>query len=114
MSIEFVKNFDDLSTEKGFQFRFHCDKCGNGFLSEYATNKLGVAGSFLNAAGSFFGGVTSNRKVAKERFGEAFSAPIDVAFASRGAAAAVRRNPRRSMGGMAALAKADLRRSIRR
>ncbi|MEK7468710.1 MAG: zinc ribbon domain-containing protein [Planctomycetota bacterium] len=57
MSIEFTKNHQDLSTEKGFQFKFFCDKCGNGFLSEYVTNKLGVAGSLLNAAGSFFGGV---------------------------------------------------------
>jgi hypothetical protein len=55
-AIEFVRNFDDLSTDKGFQFKFHCDKCGNGFVSEYQTNALGVAGSLLSAAGNLFGG----------------------------------------------------------
>jgi hypothetical protein len=56
-AIEFVRNYDDLSTDKGFQFRFHCDKCGNGFMSEYQTSVMGVAGSLLNAAGNIFGGV---------------------------------------------------------
>ena len=26
--IEFVKNFNDHSTDTGFQFEFICDKCG--------------------------------------------------------------------------------------
>jgi hypothetical protein len=34
-AIEFVRNYDDLSTERGFQYKFYCDKCGNGFLSSY-------------------------------------------------------------------------------
>lgn len=59
MSIEFTKNHGDLSTEKGFQFKFYCDKCHNGFVSEYITNRLGLAGSLLTAAGSLFGGVFS-------------------------------------------------------
>jgi hypothetical protein len=56
-AIEFVRNYDDLSTDKGFQFKFHCDKCGNGFVSEYQTSAIGVAGSLLSAAGNLFGGV---------------------------------------------------------
>jgi hypothetical protein len=58
-AIEFVRNYDDLSTDKGFQFKFHCDKCHGGFMSEYELNALGVAGSVLNVAGSLFGGVLS-------------------------------------------------------
>lgn len=58
-AIQFTRNYDDLSTDKGFQFKFHCDKCGNGFISEYQTNTLGVANSLLNAAGSLFGGALS-------------------------------------------------------
>jgi hypothetical protein len=54
--IQFVRNFDDLSTDRGFQFRFHCDLCGNGYMSQFQTSTLGMAGSFLNAAGSLFGG----------------------------------------------------------
>lgn len=53
--IQFVRNFDDLSTDKGFQFKFHCDKCGNGFMSHFQTSVIGVAGSLLNAAGNLFG-----------------------------------------------------------
>jgi hypothetical protein len=56
-SIEFVENYEDLSTDHGFQFRFHCDRCGNGFMSTFVTNKLGVAGGLLRAAGGLFGGV---------------------------------------------------------
>ncbi len=56
-AIQFTRNYDDLSTDKGFQFKFYCDKCHNGFVSEYETNVIGVAGSLLNAAGNIFGGV---------------------------------------------------------
>lgn len=55
--IQFTRNTDDLSTDKGFQFKFHCDQCHNGYMSSYKTNPLGVAGSLLSAAGSLFGGV---------------------------------------------------------
>jgi hypothetical protein len=54
--IEFVQNYEDLSTDKGFQFKFHCDKCGNGFMSHYQISTLGMAGSALRAAGDIFGG----------------------------------------------------------
>lgn len=55
--IQFVANYDDLSTDKGFQFKFHCDRCHNGHMSRFKTNKFGLAGSLLSAAGSLFGGV---------------------------------------------------------
>jgi hypothetical protein len=56
-SIEFVENYDDLSTDLGFQFRFRCDRCGNGFESTFVSSTVGVAGSFLRAAGGLLGGV---------------------------------------------------------
>ena len=31
----FTKNYDDLSTDAGFQYEFHCDCCGNGFRSTF-------------------------------------------------------------------------------
>jgi hypothetical protein len=55
--IEFVQNYDDLSTDQGFQFRFHCNRCGNGYQSSYMANKVGVAGDLLRAAGGLFGGL---------------------------------------------------------
>ena len=54
--IQFVRNYDDLSTDKGFQFKFQCDQCGNGFMSKYETSTLGMASSLLRAAGDIFGG----------------------------------------------------------
>ena len=42
--IQFVANYDDLSTDKGFQFKFHCDKCRNGYLSRFQPNAIGITG----------------------------------------------------------------------
>jgi membrane protease subunit (stomatin/prohibitin family) len=53
--IQFVNNYEDLSTDKGFQFKFYCDKCGNGFMSRFQPSMLGMAGSFLNAASNLLG-----------------------------------------------------------
>ncbi len=55
--IQFVKNYDDLSTDKGFQFKFYCDKCHNGYMSSFESSMMGMATSFLSAAGSIFGGI---------------------------------------------------------
>jgi Double zinc ribbon/Prokaryotic RING finger family 2 len=55
--IQFVRNHDDLSTDKGFQFKFYCDKCGNGYMSAFQTSLVGTAGSLLRAAGDVFGGI---------------------------------------------------------
>ena len=54
--IQFVRNFDDLSTDRGYQFKFYCDKCQNGYLSTFQPSVMGTAGSLLKAAGSMFGG----------------------------------------------------------
>ena len=55
--IQFVANYDDLSTDKGFQFKFHCDQCRNGYMSRFQPNAIGIAGSLLQAASSLFGGL---------------------------------------------------------
>ena len=56
-AIEFTDNHQDLSTDMGFQFRFRCERCGDGFLSSFQANTVGIAGSLLRGAGSFFGGI---------------------------------------------------------
>lgn len=53
--IQFVNNYQDLSTDKGYQFKFFCDKCGNGYMSKYQASYIGMAGSFLNAASNLLG-----------------------------------------------------------
>lgn len=55
--IQFTKNYEDLSTDRGYQFKFFCDKCGNGHMSEFQTSYVGAAGDILKAAGNIFGGV---------------------------------------------------------
>jgi hypothetical protein len=57
--IQFVQNYQDLSTDKGFQFKFHCDKCGNGFMTRFQASTLGMAESALNIASNVFGGIFS-------------------------------------------------------
>jgi membrane protease subunit (stomatin/prohibitin family) len=56
-AIQFVENYQDLSTDRGYQFKFHCDRCNNGYLSTFEASMLGMASGFLNAANSLLGGV---------------------------------------------------------
>jgi hypothetical protein len=69
--IQFTRNYTDRSNEHGFQFEFYCDKCNNGHLSEFSASKLGLAASFLQAAGSFFGGSLSRAAYAGEHVKDA-------------------------------------------
>jgi hypothetical protein len=55
--IQFVQNYEDLCTDRGWQFKFHCDKCGNGFMTEFKASTLGMAESALRVAGDLFGGI---------------------------------------------------------
>jgi ribosomal protein L40E len=60
MAQPFTRNYTDHSNDSGFQFEFHCDKCGNGYRSSYQASTLGLAAGFLRAAGSIFGGALSS------------------------------------------------------
>lgn len=55
-AIQFTKNYTDHSSQNGFQFEFHCDKCGSGHRSSFIASKLGMAANFLKAASSLLGG----------------------------------------------------------
>jgi ribosomal protein L32 len=56
-NIPFTNNYQDLSSQRGFQFKFMCEKCGNGYLSTFETNRLGAAAAAANAAASLLGGI---------------------------------------------------------
>lgn len=56
-SIPFTDNYTDLSSNRGYQFKFFCQKCGNGYMSTFQTNKLGAAAAAANAAASLLGGI---------------------------------------------------------
>src|SRR5262245_56789685 len=55
--IAFTKNHQDLSTDLGYQFKFFCDKCGNGYMTSFIQSKIGTAGTLLRSAGQLLGGV---------------------------------------------------------
>ncbi len=55
--IQFTQNYNDLSTDQGYQFKFFCDKCRNGYMSTFQSSVLGMGGSLLRAASGMFGGV---------------------------------------------------------
>src|SRR5512141_1550755 len=56
-SIEFTGNYQDLSTDKGYQFKFFCEKCNNGYMSSFKASAMGLAASAAEVAGSLFGGI---------------------------------------------------------
>lgn len=72
--IQFTKNHSDHSTDKGYQFEFFCDRCGNGFMSGFKPSVAGYAGSALRAAGDLLGGV----------FGRAGSSAYEIERAIQG------------------------------
>jgi len=55
--IQFTRNHTDHSTDKGYQFEFMCDRCGNGFMTEFKASAAGIAASALRTAGGLFGGL---------------------------------------------------------
>jgi hypothetical protein len=72
--IQFTRNHSDHSTDKGYQFEFFCDRCGNGFMSEFKPSMAGFATSALRAASDLFGGV----------FGRASSSSYEIERAIQG------------------------------
>ena len=56
-TIPFTSNYTDLSSNRGFQFKFFCQKCGNGYESTFRTNKMGAVAGAANAAASLLGGI---------------------------------------------------------
>jgi hypothetical protein len=54
--IEFVSNYNDLSTDNGFQFEFICDRCGVGTRTRFQSSVTGAVSGALDAANSLFGG----------------------------------------------------------
>ena len=55
--VEFTDNYQDLSTENGYQFKFLCTSCGNGYMSTWKANTSGIASNVLRTAGNLFGGI---------------------------------------------------------
>ena len=66
-AIEFTRNYSDLSTDRGFQFEFQCDRCGNGYKTTFQAWTMGTVSGALDAASSLFGGVFNQTANLSER-----------------------------------------------
>jgi hypothetical protein len=58
--IKFVRNYDDQSTERGFQFEFYCDRCGSGYRTEFQASATGMVSEALDVASGLLGGLFGN------------------------------------------------------
>ena len=74
----FTRNYNDLSTEAGFQFEFYCDCCGNGVKSSFVRSttygqrqKSDKFGRMASTLGGFLGGKAVDLGWALERGSEA-------------------------------------------
>lgn len=78
---DFTNNFNDLTTEKGFQFEFCCDRCGNCERSQFKGSALAAGSSLLDHAANFFGGLFATaREVAVNARNESWKGDREKAF----------------------------------
>ncbi len=54
--IRFVRNYQDESTDRGFQYEFFCDRCGTGYRTAFKPSSTGIASEALDVAGGLLGG----------------------------------------------------------
>jgi len=79
--IQFTRNHTDHSTDKGYQFEFFCDRCGNGFMSEFKPSVTGYATTALRTASDLFGGVFGRASAGSYEIERAIQGPAhDHAF----------------------------------
>ncbi len=50
---KFVRNVEDLSDKGGYKFRFHCDRCRDGFESQYVAASANLLKTAISAFGMF-------------------------------------------------------------
>ncbi len=55
--IEFTRNYQDLSTDRGFQWEFRCERCENGYRSKFRPSATGLVTEALDVASGLLGGV---------------------------------------------------------
>jgi len=58
--LQFTRNFQDHSTDRGFQFEFFCDRCGNGFATQFKPSVTNTINDVIGTASSLLGGLFSS------------------------------------------------------
>lgn len=74
-TIPFTNNYSDLSSPRGYQFKFFCQKCGNGYQSTFQANKLGTAATAAQAVSSLLGGIFTRAAQAGESLQQMVAGP---------------------------------------
>ena len=69
--IEFTRNYNDMSTQHGFQFEFHCDRCGNGYRTSFKPFAMGSVSGALDTASSLLGGIFGSASNVSNRITDA-------------------------------------------
>jgi ribosomal protein L32 len=60
----FTSNYQDLSTEQGYQFEFRCDVCQSGYRSQFERSAVATGATLLNGASNLIGGLWGARNAA--------------------------------------------------
>ena len=71
----FTRNYEDRSTEEGFQFVFKCDVCGDGYESSFVGSNSAKKKAFFNKVSSFGSMVNRNAVFAGALGGQAYQTP---------------------------------------
>lgn len=80
-SIDFANNYNDLSTEQGFQFEFICNRCSNGKRTAFKPFNLGKVSGVMDTASNLLGGIFSSAaNVAGQVSSAAYERAHDAAF----------------------------------
>jgi len=57
----FTDNYQDRSTQEGYQFEFYCKRCGNGYQSSFQKSLFGFGGQMLRMGGDLIGGTLGDK-----------------------------------------------------
>ena len=74
-TIPFTNNYVDLSSGRGFQFKFHCQKCGNGYVSTFQTNTLSTVATAAQVVSNLFGGFLGQAAQSAQSLEQAVAGP---------------------------------------
>jgi hypothetical protein len=55
--VPFTDNYSDHSNSQGYQFEFFCERCGNGYQSDFKRNVVQSGGRLAEGIGSALGGL---------------------------------------------------------
>jgi len=80
--IKFVRNYSDLSTDRGFQFEFYCDRCGTGYRTKFQASATGLVTEALDVASGLFGVLGRVADVSERVHSAAWEKAHDAAFAA--------------------------------